>query len=221
MEQTETGESPEGEAPPTRTGFSVTTLSGHPVILQTKAEQTYYNDARNNYLSENQYTVSTDQRDLDRLLLFEVQQFAAQTQMATGYSFSGEMLSGPEKADLRRLVKETTPLISQIQNDLGLTRAKRDAAKESVGGYIQNLQQRAKEFGVMREKQLGRALELMNQTLATAGAWKRSSPKEREKLGFDSPEDVIDYILEVVGPQFAEVDEHFRTHAQKFWIRTL
>jgi hypothetical protein len=202
-------------------GYPVKTLSGHELRLQTQSEQIYFISARDNYLSEAHYTVSTDLRDLDRLLLLEVQMFAAQTQLATKRSFSGLELSGAEQAELRKVLKETAPMVASIQDGLGLSKAKREANQATVAGYLQTLRERAKEFGVMRETQLGKALELMNSIFATAGAYKRSNAEERKKLGFESAEDVIDYMLEVAKPEFDAVDAHFRTHSQKFWIRTV
>jgi Skp family chaperone for outer membrane proteins len=154
--------------------------------------------------------------------LLEVQMFRCQWQVAAGVDYELNFLTAQQEKDLQRMLKELSPMISTLQNDLGLTKAQRDKDQhESIGSYINDLKVRAKAFGVMREKQLGKALELMKDTFSVAGAYKRSNEHERKKLGFESAEDVIDFILETVKPQFDEVDEYFRENDQKFWIRRL
>lgn len=144
--------------------------------LQTDKEKKFYEDARDKYLSENKFTAASDMRALDRLLLMEVQMFRWQWQLAAGVNYELEFLDAAEEAAIRRSVRETAPLISAVQNDLGLTKAQRDADQhESVGKYITQLKIAAKEFGVMREKQLGKAIELTKELFNVAGAYKRSN----------------------------------------------
>lgn len=111
-------------------------------------------------------------------------------------------------------------MISTIQNDLGLTKAQRDKDQhESIGSYINDLKVRAKAFGIMREKQLGKALEWTKELFSIAGAYRRANDAERKKLGFESAEDIVDWILEVFKPEFDEIDKYFRENDQKNWIR--
>lgn len=202
--------------------YVVQTLSGHPLELQTAQEKGFYEEARDRYTTENAFTAASDKRSLDRLLFFETQMFRWTWQLSLGMDYDYQYLDAAEETRLRRSVKETAPLISQLQNDLGLTKSARDKAKaESVGEYLTLLQQAAKEHGIRREKQLGKALELTKELFNVAGTYKRSNAKERAKLGFESPEDVIDWVLEVMKPEFDAVDDHFRTHQQKFWLRKL
>jgi hypothetical protein len=203
-----------------RKRYKVTTTTGHEIELQSLAEQKFYVAARNKYLSDNKFTVASDMRALDRLLLMEVQMYRWQWQLAAGVDYDLEHLEASDEAALQKAIKETGIQVSQVQNDLGLTKAQRDKDDEdSVGAYLIKLRQRAKEFGVHREKQLGRALELMNECFGLAGAYKRSNAKERGKLGFESAEDIVDWLLEVAQPRFEEIDQHFRENNQKFWTR--
>jgi hypothetical protein len=202
--------------------WPVTTLNGHNIDLLTEAESRYFNEARTKYLSEFTFTNASDLRDLDRLLLFEVQMFRWQTQLAEGVDYDGLFLDASAETNLRRSIKETAPMISLIQDSLGLTKAQRDKDQhESVGSYIVQLQQRAKEHGIRREKQAGKAIELLNQVFSMTGAYKRSNDKEKLKLGFESAEDIVDYILEVVRPEYDAIDAAYRATSQKFWVRTL
>lgn len=205
-----------------RQTYNVKTISGQQLSLQTKTEQTFYQQARDKYLAENQFTAASDMRALDRLLLMEVQVFRWQWQLAAGVNYELEFLEPRDEAALQKALKETGPMISALQNDLGLTKNQREKDKhDSVGAYLTQLKISAKAFGVMREKQLGKAIELTKELFNVAGAYKRSNDKERSKLGFESAEDVVDWVLEVMKPQFDEVDEHFRQNDQRFWLRKL
>jgi len=205
-----------------RQQWPVTTVTGHELEVQSEKEQKYYNEARDRYLAENVFTAASDLRGLERLLLMEVQMFRWQWQLAAGVDYNLDFLTAQQESALQKALKESAPMISQLQNDLGLTKAQRDNnSHESVQGYLANLKTAAKAFGVMREKQLGRAIELTKELFNVAGAYKRANESERKKLGFESAEDVIDWVLEVMKPQFDEVDAYFREHEQKFFLRKL
>ncbi len=198
------------------------TITGSELELQTEREQKYYLAAQRKYLSENKFTVESDKRALERLIFYELLIFRWQSQLGVGRTYDDAWLSSAEEDQLRKNVKETAPLISQIQNDLGLTKSQRERDQfESVGAYIQKIQQAAKQHGVRREKQLGRALELTNELFSLVGAYARSNENERRKLGFESAEDVIDWVLTYMKPRYDEIDEYFRKHQQRFWIREI
>lgn len=202
--------------------FVVQTLTGHQLELQTAEEKSFYEGARDKYTSENIFSAASDMRALDRLLFFETQMFRWQWQLSIGLDYDMELLEAGDESKLRRNIKETSPLISQIQADLGLTKSQREKDKhDSVGSYLTQLQQAAKEHGVRREKQLGKAIELTKELFNLAGTYRRSNEAERKKLGFESPEDIIDWVLDYMKPTFDEVDAHFRKHQQKFWVRKI
>lgn len=207
---------------PNRTAHRVTSIGGQVLDLQTADEKKYYESARDKYLSENKFTHASDLRGLDRLLLLEVQVQRWQWQLAAGVDYDLNFLDAREEAALQKSLKETSAMISNIQMDLGLTKLQRDKEQaDSVGAYLVQLKQRAKEMGVMREKQLGKALELTKELFNLVGAYQRSNEAERRKLGFESPEDILDWVTEVMKPSFDEVDEHFRKNQQRFWIRNV
>lgn len=185
------------------------------------SEQRFYREAQKRYISENKFTVASDLRAVDRLVFFETLMFRWQTWLAAGKDYEGYLPPGAED-QYRKNLKETQPLISGLQNELGLTKTQREKDQaESVGAYIQTLQQAARAHGIRREKQLGRALELMNEILSVAGTFLRSNANEREKLGFTDPEDIITWIEEYVRPRYDEVDKHFQENDQRFWVGRL
>lgn len=202
--------------------IEVRTTSSQTLKVQGQDEADFYTEQQVKYLSEHRFTAVTDLQDLDRMLFFELLAYRATRQLASGMSVQGHILSGSEEADLRRQNKDLAPLISNLKNDLGITKSQRDKEQfESVGSYLVNLRARAKETGVRREEQLGKALALINQLFAVVGAYDRSDESEREKLGLSNPDDVLDWVRGVMRPEFDAIDEYFRTHAQRFWVRQL
>lgn len=206
-----------------RKRYKVTNLAGQEIELLTQKERNLYISAQKKYTDENVFTAASDFRALDRLVLFEVQVFRWQWQLAAACDYDGVDLEASEMTDLRRSIKDTEALISQLQNDLALTKVQRDKAAtgDSVSDYIMKLKQRAREHGVRRDKQLGKAIELLNEAFSIAGTYKRSNEAERRKHGFETAEDVIDWLLEVARPMYDEIDQHYRANNQKFWIRDL
>lgn len=202
--------------------FPVKTITGYELELQTKKEQAYYRAAQNKYTTENKFTVASDLRALERLIFYELLIFRWQSQLGAGRNYDDAWLTPGDEDQLRKNVKETAPLISQIQNDLGLTKSQREKDQfESVGAYIQKIQQAGKQHGIRREKQLGRALELTMELFSLCGAYARSNANERLKLGFESPDDIVEWVLTYMKPRFDEIDQHFRKHEQRFFVREI
>lgn len=200
----------------------VQTTSGQVLQVQTQEEADFYVQQQAKYLSEHKFTAVTDLQDLDRMLFFELLNYRATVQLASGRNQMGQYLTPPEEADCRRQMKEAAPLISNLKNDLGITKSQRDKEQfESVGAYLVNLRARAAEMGVHRQKQLQQALILMNQLLSLVGAYDRSDEVERDKLGLQSADDVLDWIRTVMGPEYHAVDAYFRQNQQRTWVRTI
>jgi hypothetical protein len=202
--------------------WKVKNLVGQEIYLLSKMEQTFYVEARDKYLAEFAFTVASDLRGLDRLLMLEVQMYRAQWFLSAGCDYQYVDLDPAEEVACRRTVKECAAQIQEIQKDLGLTKAIRDKdAADSVGAYITKLKLAAKQHGIKRERELGRALELTHELFALCGAFQRSNEHERRKLGFDSAEDIVTWVMEYMAPEFNAIDEYFREHEQRFWVREL
>ena len=198
------------------------TPSGGYAQLLHQREKVFYEQARDRYAVDFSFTAASDQRSLDRLLVLEVQMFRIQDFLARGSDYQGVDFEPSELNDLRRAQKEIGIQISTAMGELGLTKSQRDKEQhDSVGAYITSLKVRAKEHGVKREKELGRALELMHELFATVDAFQRSNAAERAKLELEKPEDVLKWIQEYVEVEFKAVDDHFRAHQQRFWIRDM
>ena len=200
----------------------VKSLTGQEIQLLSKIEASYYNEARDKYLAEFTFTVASDLRSLDRLLLLEVQMNRAQWYLAAHCDYDGVDLDPAEEVSLRRTVKEAATQIQEVQKDLGLVKSQRDKeTADSVGAFITQLKISAKAHGVKREKELGRALELTHELFALCGAYQRSNENERRKLGFESSDDIIEWVMTYMREEFNAIDAHFRENDQKFWVRKL
>lgn len=205
-----------------RARFKVKTVTGQEIELLHQREQKFYEEARDKYLSEFSFTIASDLRALDRLLLLETQMYRAQWYLAAGMDYDAVDLDPKDEVALQRNVKEMVSQIAEIQKDLGLNKAHRDKEQnESVGAYLQQLKIRAKEHGVRREKELGRALELTHELFALCGAYQRANENERKKMGLETGDNIVEWVMTYMAPEFNAIDEHFRANQQKFWVRNL
>lgn len=208
-----------GRQPPLR---KVKTLSGQIIEVQGDGEAKFYVAQQRKYIDENKFTAVTDLQSLDQLLFQELLCFRYQSWLGSGRNYAGELLVPSEEVDCRRGLKEAGAIISQLKNELGLTKTQRDKEQyESVGAYLVNLKARAREHGVHREKQLQKMLVLGNELFAMIGAYDRANEVERIKLGLEKPEDILDWVRQVMRPEYDAIDEYFRSHAQRFWVRTI
>jgi hypothetical protein len=110
--------------------------------------------------------------------------------------------------------------LRQLKKQLGLDKATRDKEKgdDSIPNYLQNLLIRAREFGVMREKQLDKALELFQQLRALVTLYQNCDEVERRELNV-TVDDLMEWMTTIAFPEFEAVDAYFREHQQRLWIR--
>ena len=199
----------------------VKTVAGHSIEVMGAEEAKYYREQQKLYLAENKFTAVTDKADLDRLLFLELLIYRWTNWLASGRDYDG-ILAPAQEDQIRKNLKETSPLISAIKNDLGLTKSQRDKeAFESVGQYLTDLKARAKEHGVRREKQLTVAICLVKELFSLVGTYDRSNELERSKIGLESPDDILEWIRSHMKPEFDKVDDYFRENQQKFWVRKI
>lgn len=198
---------------------SVTTPSGQQTFVLGNAEEHFYVTQSQKYLDDYAYTNVSDLLDLDRLLFLELQAFRLSQWLGTGRDYDGVLVDSSAQ---RRALKEASELISKVKNDLGMTKSQRDKEREaSISAYLTTLKQRAKEFGVHREKQLIKGITLCQQLFSIIGAFDRADSVERDKLGFTSEAEIIEWVRTVMRPEFDAVDTHFRANKQRYWLKDL
>lgn len=213
---------PSGVNVSTRHRYPVTTLTGQRLELLHPSEAELYKAASAKYTTENVFNAESDKRSLDRLILFEIQVYRWQSHMASGRDYDNVDLEPAEEVNLRRAIKDTEAMISQLQNDLGLTKLQRDKAgsADSVADYLKNLKRRAKEHGIRRDRQTGKAIELVNELFSIVGTYQRSNEHERQKVGFETAEEILEWVVDVMRPQYDEIDRAYRQN-QKQWVHSL
>lgn len=201
-------------------GPKVVMVSGLEMTVLNDDEASWFTQTRDNYLSENKFTEAADLRDLDRLLLLELMIYRWTLWQAAGVDYEGHLI---EDTSLQRSMKEYGDQINKIKLSLGINKAARTAALNdgNFATYLVDLKARAKAFGIHRETQLREALVLMNEVTAAVGSFLRSDEEERTKLGFQTAEEVLEWIMDEIKPRYDAVDEHFRQNEQRYWVRDL
>lgn len=184
-----------------------------------KEEVAYIKDRASRYLSENHFANVSDLQDVDRMLIMELICFRWGTWISRQKDYWGDVVDLDE---LQQSLKTHSQELRQLKKGLGIDKVSRDKARgeDSVPAYINNLLQRAKEFGVHREKQLDKGLELFNQLSALVTLHKNCTPDERQEMNVEL-EDIYDWLVSIAIPEYEAIDQHFRTHQQRVWIRSI
>lgn len=197
--------------------IDVATPTGGQIQVQGLAEEQRYNEGLAAYTTNVAYTERSDLEDLERILFMELMVYRWGRWMMAGREYDGTLITN--EGELRRWVQDYTDRITKIKESLKLDRKGRENDQSaSFQQRWERLAQHAKDFGVMREAQLGRALEIMQGLFSVVGAFDRSDEEERNKLGFPNEAAIIQYIRES-RPEFDGIDAHFRQSQQRFWIR--
>lgn len=180
-------------------------------------EVAYFDERRDRYQKDNHFTNISDLQDLDRLLMVELLVQRWSTFLSQKRDYWGDPV---DENALQKAIKDHSGEIRLLKRALGLDKETRDKVKGegSVDAYIGALRQRAHEFGVMRNDQAAKAIELWQQLLGTITLYEKCDTDERIEQHC-TPEEVVDFIREVLRPQFEEVDAVFREGKQKMWIR--
>lgn len=180
-------------------------------------EKKYWEDRVKRYLRDNHFTNVADLQVLDRIVMLELFCW----RYGVWQSMQEDYWHDPvDESQLGKQIKEASSEIRLLIQTLGIDKLTRDKVKgeDSVSNFIEQLKIRAKEFGVMRENQLGKALEIMADVKARVTLYDQCTPDERREMQCDV-EHFMDWLRTVAIPEFNEIDEHFRTNQQRLWIR--
>ena len=191
-------------------------VSGATAKVMSAEEAQWFNNSRDRYLDETRFTENTDVQDLDRLVQLELLLFRWNQWMLAGVDYEGAVVN---ETELARKVKDQTDSINRLKEQMGLSKKARDSHAASVSDRWDDIKRRAKEFGYHREEQLRTALVLVNELSAVVGAYDRSDPEERARLGFESEAQILDWVRGTLLPEFRAIDDHFRANTQRLWNR--
>lgn len=182
-------------------------------------EVDYIRDRAKRYLEENHFTNVSDIQDVDRMLIMELICFRWGTWISRQKDYWGDAV---DMDQLQQSLKSHSTELRQLKKQLGIDKVARDRAKgeDSVPAYLNNLLRRAKEFGITRETQLGKALELFQDLQALVTLHNNCDEIERVE-NHVQVHDILSWLEEVAFPEFNAIDEYFRTHQQQTWVRSL
>lgn len=182
-----------------------------------KLEVDYVQERVELYMSQNIFVVISDIQDVDRLLILELMVHRWSHWLSVSEDYWGDAIDSNET---QKQVKEWSVECRQLKKQLGLDKVTRDKQKgdDSVAAYLMELGRRAKEFGVMRETQLDKALELFNQLRALVTLHQNTDEIEQREQHVTMA-DVFEWLVEIAIPEYVAIDDHFRKHAQQMWIQ--
>lgn len=200
--------------------LEVMLVSGKPIEVQSRLEVEWFQETRNTYLLETKFTEATDLRDLDRLLVLELMVFRWTQWLAKGKSYDGDFTDDEQ---LRRNIKEYSDQINKIKESMGLNKKARDAsaADGNFQQWIDDIKRRAKLFGVHRVRQSTEAIVLMKEIFSVTDTFMRADAEERQKFGYKTEADIVNWIQDVLRPRFNELDDYFLEHDQQYWAKDM
>jgi hypothetical protein len=210
---------PTAPMPSSGHGLGVPTPSGAWQPVLTDEEQTYLLERSRLYLDEHAFTNISDLQDLDRVLLHELMIHRWGVWLGQDHDYNMQPI---DDRLVNQQTKEWNTELRQLKKNLGIDRPARERAKGegSVPHFWANLLARAKAFGVMRCRQLDRALELTNELIGMITTHDNAATeREMNDLGV-SESDIIDWVRTIYIPEFQEIDLYFREHEQAIWIRS-
>jgi hypothetical protein len=198
--------------------IEVTAPSGAVLSVLTEKERDVFLDVSGRYLTDNIFTNITDLQDLDRILIMELMVVRWGTWLARERDYWGQEV---DLEKIQKYLSDYSKEIRLVKKALGIDKGTRDRDKgASVADYIDQLRLRAKEFGVMRNNQAAKAIELFQELASLVTLHKNCIPEERRENNIEM-EDLFEWIENIAIPEFNKIDAEFRETSQKYWVRTL
>lgn len=190
--------------------------SGATFHVLTESEREYFEDVANRYMADNQLINISDVQDLDRVLMMELLVYRWSSWLTNETDYQGLAV---DPIALNKSIKDFSSEIRLVKKALGIDRAAREKEKgESVQEYIENLGVRAKAFGIMRDTQHARTIELFQDLKALIEFHDNCTPIERKENSVEV-EDIMEWIREIAIVEFDSIDLEFRKQ-QRMWIRS-
>lgn len=197
--------------------ITVKTASNLELVVLTAGEKEFYERQSKTYLDEFGFTSPSDRADLDILLSQELMNYRWTQALITGKDHAGEPVPLVLADQYRRNQNEAARSISQMKTSMGMTRAARDADKGSLQEYITGLLRSAKEFGTHREEQVILVLTLFNELSSIVGTFDRSNAVEKQKVGIETHEDIVEWVRSIAIPRYKKLDQDWVDSTQKYF----
>ncbi len=192
--------------------------SGAPFKVNHR-EEDYFRDRSRQYLEDNHFTNVSDLQDLDRVLIGELLIWRWGQWLMQGRNYWGEAI---DDSTLQKSIKELSSELRQVKASLSMDKVARDRQRgeDSVTAYLANLRIRAMHFGVKRNEEFNKSLELFHKLKSLVTLHDNCTDEERRerKVNMD---DIFRWLRETAFVEFDAIDEKFRNEgemAQKLWI---
>lgn len=193
----------------------VTSAGGSQVRVLNEMEETWFNKTLQEYQDQYLFENVADLTDLDRLMVLELLSMRYGFWLSSGVDYNNAEFV--EKTVSERKDKLDTQ-IRMLKKHMGMDRKGRvESESESMAEYLKNLLRRAEEFGVHRDNQVAKAIDLFMELKKLIGIHERTDEEERRHLGVDL-DSIYVWIRDVAIPEFDEIDDAFRKN-QRIWIR--
>lgn len=190
--------------------------AGFKVELFNEAEKDYYERVAEQYQTDNAFQNMSDLQELDKILSMEVMGFRWSNWLINERDYEGE----PVNLDnLQRDIANFSKEVRLLKKSLGIDKATRDRSTgNTLNDFVHLLMVRAKQFGVMRDMQNAKSIELWQDLVGRVTLYRNCSEEER-RIFNSTAEELITWIESKI-PEFEEIDAHFREN-QRTWIREL
>lgn len=185
--------------------------------LLNMEEGRWFETSLERYTEQYHFDNIADLQDLDRMLGLELLSYRYANWLLRESDYDGNPYD--EKA-AREHKDKIDKEIRSIKAHMGIGRKTRvESESQSVSDYLQDLKSRAGEFGVHRDAQNAKILNLFSELKKLVGLYARADEEERKQLGVDLT-DIYVWITETAIPEFDRLDDHFREN-QRVWIKDI
>lgn len=197
-------------------GLPVVLPSGANFLVPTEDERQYVIERSEKYLTENKYTNVSDIQDVDKMVVFELFLHRWSLWLSKGKDYYDDDV---DPRALARQINDISGELRGIKKNLGVDKVGREKQRgeESTALFLRNLLVRAKEFGITRDKQHAKTIELMHELKALITYHDGCDPAEQQERNV-TQNDVFEWIRKVAIPEFDSIDIEFRMQ-QQMWIR--
>lgn len=198
-----------------------------------KTEVDRFNTRVSDYFKDNHFTNVSDLADLDRIVMNEHLILRWSIWISVGQNYWKEPI---DQRVLQTQIKDFSNELRQTKDKLSIDKVSRDKQKgtEDVANYIENLQVRAKHFGIKRNKEFNLVLELWQELRGKVQLNENCDEQEMEETRC-RPEDILEWLRKTAYPRYDEIDRVFRQQippealpheqkalegGQRIWVRS-
>lgn len=194
----------------------VTGPSGSTYQVYNDLEAEHYKQLSERYQEDNVFANVSDIQELDRIIMMELMAYRWGSWLLQEKDYEGKRVNPQE---LQKSIAAYSKEIREIKKDLGMDKSTRDRDQgENLAAYVENLRVRAKEFGIVRNEQAIKAINILMELRGHLTLWKNSSESERREFNANL-EDIVAWC-ETKFDEFDEIDAALR-EKQKYWIHEI